>query len=639
MTFSQGHWMALEIPFPKSKKGEIESTRPTVKKFTHESDLHPYEYIYFKFDDREDLAGLYHRYTTHLDGKPDDMTLFRGVDRLKLIHSIITANEKGCGRLDMTKLLKKNCVDAYFPLHDLVELRELEKIWLLFFQAPWNQNVGAVKDYFGEKIGLYFLWIGHYTSWLAPAAFVGSLCWINVAIDDNSPDAPAMPYFAAFICIWSTLFLEYWKRKEKLYSMRWGMVGFEATEEVRPQFRGDKTISPIDGHPFIYFPTHLKNRRLVLTSSMICGLIVVVIGAIAAIFALKIVMSDDENFEIGGVQLGNIIASIINAFQIMVFNSIYGDMAFRFNNYENHRTQTEFENALIAKTFIFQFVNSFASMFYIAYMKPFADTPDRCHGSCMQELQTAVGTIFLTQVAMGNIMEVGVPSLKSWFAERLVQKDGSSQVHKASSAEVTNDAQQLLVSQETEISEVEKAFFLEEYDAILGPFGDYAELVIQFGFTTMFVAAFPLASLMSFVNNYIEIRVDGWKLCELCRRPEPRSIEDIGTWYTILEIIATICVFTNSAIVAYTGGVLVNYTWTLRAWIFALMSAGIFCAKYIIALLVPDVTPDVAIQLRRQEVIHDTVVEEIDYYSDEEDLSKFMVPPSYFVQDVDEDPL
>ena len=28
----------------------------------------------------------------------------------------------------------------------------------------------------------------------------------------------------------------------------------------------------------------------------------------------------------------------------------------------------------------------------------------------------------------------------------------------------------------------------------------------------------------------VEIRVDGWKLCQLCRRPEPRSAEDIGTW-------------------------------------------------------------------------------------------------------------
>ena len=89
---------------------------------------------------------------------------------------------------------------------------------------------------------------------------------------------------------------------------------------------------------------------------------------------------------------------------------------------------------------------------------------------------------------------------------------------------------------------------------MLGPFEDYAEMAIQFGYTTMFVAAYPLATVMSFVNNYVgkylpllyiwikkkkwtclfvEIRVDAWKLCQLSRRPEPRSVEDVGSWYVL----------------------------------------------------------------------------------------------------------
>jgi hypothetical protein len=45
------------------------------------------------------------------------------------------------------------------------------------------------------------------------------------------------------------------------------------------------------------------------------------------------------------------------------------------------------------------------------------------------------------------------------------------------------------------------------------------------------VAAFPLALLMSLVNNYIQIRVDGCKLCQQTRRPEPR-----GDWSLRLNI-------------------------------------------------------------------------------------------------------
>ena len=37
----------------------------------------------------------------------------------------------------------------------------------------------------------------------------------------------------------------------------------------------------------------------------------------------------------------------------------------------------------------------------------------------------------------------------------------------------------------------------------------------QFGYATLFVAAYPLSCVMALVNNYIEIRIDAWKLCQV----------------------------------------------------------------------------------------------------------------------------
>ena len=309
-------------------------------------------------------------------------TVFRGCDRLKLIQSILTARkfEGGC-HMDVYKLMKLNCMLGYFALHDYVELRTLEEKWLRFCQMPWNQPVDDVKDYFGEKIGLYFLWLGHYTTWLLPAAIVGFFAWINIAVKENDPNqAVIAPYFAAFMAVWATLFLEFWKRKEKTYAMRWGTVGFEEEEVTRPQFIGERRSNPINGKDYLYFPAKSQHYRLCKSSTIIAGFIVVVIGVVASIFIMRLFLSQITALVVGGVQTAAIIASMANAIQIQVMNMIYGDMAIKLNDYENHRTDTGYEDNLIAKSFVFQFVNSYAALIYIAFFKPFLVDLDPCVG-------------------------------------------------------------------------------------------------------------------------------------------------------------------------------------------------------------------------------------------------------------------
>jgi hypothetical protein len=40
--------------------------------------------------------------------------------------------------------------------------------------------------------------------------------------------------FAIFIVIWAVVMLEFWKRKEKLTVLEWGMIGYEDEEQNRP---------------------------------------------------------------------------------------------------------------------------------------------------------------------------------------------------------------------------------------------------------------------------------------------------------------------------------------------------------------------------------------------------------------------
>ena len=505
-------------------------------------------------------------------------SIFRGVDRIKLILGIIAArqHESGCN-LDIHKLVEQGCMLGFSPIHDYVELKAIEEGWLRFIQPPWRQRVDSVRDYFGEKVAMYFLFLGHYSTWLIGPGVMGFFAWLDVSAEDDNPSAPVLPYFAVFMSVWSTLMLEYWCRTEKFHAMKWGMVGFEDEEQARPQFKGGLIPSPVNGEMFLYFPRPEYIKRVFTSTTIVLGCLLVVLTVIAGIFVLKIILQSMKSLTVGGTQIGGTLVSLANAIQIQVMNMLYGSVAIALNNYENHRTNTEYEDALIAKTFIFQFVNSFSPMFYIAFVKPFIPEYDSCLISCMAELQTSLGTIFMTRLATGSITAVLVPHLNNKAREKENLEGTGFKI--------------------TDMSEVERGYMQEEYHVMLGPFADFANLTIQFGYTTMFVVAFPLATIIAFISNYIEIRIGAWKLCQLSRRPEPRSVEDIGTWYTIFQTIAFCAAIVNAGIIAFTSEIANRYTWAVRVWMFFGISLLLFSVKLLVQMIIPDVPEEVDIQV------------------------------------------
>lgn len=52
--------------------------------------------------------------------------------------------------------VNKGKIASFFPLHDTHRLKVLHDEWLDRKVLPWKQPLFKVKEYFGEKIGLYF---------------------------------------------------------------------------------------------------------------------------------------------------------------------------------------------------------------------------------------------------------------------------------------------------------------------------------------------------------------------------------------------------------------------------------------------------------------------------------------------------
>ncbi|KAJ8252006.1 hypothetical protein COCON_G00213180, partial [Conger conger] len=105
--------------------------------------------------------------------------------------------------------------------------------------------------------------------------------------------------------------------------------------------------------------------------------------------------------------------------------------------------------------------------------------------------------------------------------------------------------------------EREKKLQRYETDHFLEPFAglspEYMEMIIQFGFVTLFVASFPLAPLFALLNNIIEIRLDAKKFVSELRRPVATKAKDIGIWYNILRGIGKVAVIINAFVISFTS--------------------------------------------------------------------------------------
>jgi anoctamin-7 len=110
---------------------------------------------------------------------------------------------------------------------------------------------------------------------------------------------------------------------------------------------------------------------------------------------------------------------------------------------ENHRTESAYENNLIIKIFMFQFVNSYTSLYYVAFFKNGSrfwgesTLKDRCRfrwkdssntdyaTGCIDELTLQLAAILGTNIVIGLLNEIFVPILKR-YVKSFAWKEGKS---------------------------------------------------------------------------------------------------------------------------------------------------------------------------------------------------------------------
>ncbi|KAM7406608.1 hypothetical protein PAMP_000978 [Pampus punctatissimus] len=465
------------------------------------------------------------------------------------------------------------------------------------------QPIGLIRKYFGEKVGLYFAWLGVYTQMLIPAAIVGVIVFLYgcATVDDNIPsmeicdprnkitmcplcdracsywklvtacgtarashlfDNPATVFFSIFMALWAVLFMEHWKRRQMRLNYIWDLTGFGEEEEdhnrAEYEFRVmKKTMRQEHSTP--------KDEKVKLTCTdrlpaylttlvMMCFMITVTFAIVFGVILYRISIKAALHMSTYPAARSNIratvktTAAIINLIVIIILDEIYASIARWLTTLEVPKTDNSFEQRLIFKTFILKFVNAFTPIVYLAFFR------GRLVGRPGNYLYV-VGSYRMEECAhAGCLMELCIQLCITMLGKQLIQNNlfeiGIPKLKKL----LRRRKSELDSKQEEELN---KTLHRHEKDHILGPFvglsPEYMEMIIQFGMVTLFVASFPLAPLFALLNNIIEIRLDAKKFVTELRRPIAAKAKDIGIWYNLLRGLSKVAVIVNAFVISFTS--------------------------------------------------------------------------------------
>ncbi len=186
--------------------------------------------------------------------------------------------------------------------------------------------------------------------------------------------------------------MEYNNRRESELRYKWGMCRYRQNEIPRPTFKGTVCVSEYNGdiiedHRSIW--RYWLKVIFSLSTMVLC--IAIVITIVGVIWMLKREWKNDPGYKMA--------IGIINAIQIRVFNFLYTKLAYALNDFEQHRLVEDYYNHLVIKRIIFMVVNSFNSLFYMAfYDDSYANNEDR-----LNSLRIQLFTLFITSIILLNL--------------------------------------------------------------------------------------------------------------------------------------------------------------------------------------------------------------------------------------------
>ena len=462
---------------------------------------------------------------------------FRNIDKLRFIQRILNQIIKfsTLKKLEIFELMifKRNNKSYKNKLNEL----GLTKVYNPFDYKKCSKTINIVRNYFGETVSYYFLFIDHYSRMLLFPSIFGAFIFISYFIWNKIPlftifsDSIRMDYYdfllilnCTMFTIWLTLFIKSWAQKERIYNYIWGININQKEMKINEEFRHNSQEKLILGYfvPIEKEPYHSFKKYV--SYSVLLGMIIIVISIIYSLFRLKASLVNGNLWH--DYKISFFIACL-NGLQIKIMNFIYYYIAEYLNNWENHFSLNDKKNSFSLKLILFDFMNSYSSLFYIAFIKPYNE--GCINNNCPKEIETQMYSIFLVYLS------VFIGELIYLYIIYYYQKGKIGTLINEEKVEIQSLEHQIMISSTDNLNI------------------EYNDIINQFGFACLFSIAAPLTPLIIFLLSLVCRLTNYYKFVHLKRVEILDESKGISIYNKIIKILLFIGVMVNVAIFLFSS--------------------------------------------------------------------------------------
>ncbi|KAJ5999626.1 Acyl-CoA N-acyltransferase [Penicillium waksmanii] len=491
-------------------------------------------------------------------------------ERLRVISQMITlpTEEGGAGITPSHGEWEK--VTAVFPLHDI----ETNKKWMKEWSKKTflsDDDLDQIRNKFGESVGFYFSFLQSYFRFLAFPAIFGFSCWFFLG--------GYSIVYTIVNSLWCIIFVEYWKRQEQDLSCRWQTKGVSAVRTNRREFKPEKEVRDDSTGEMrgVFSATKRMQRQLLqIPFALLAAIALGVI--IATCFAIEIFISELYSGPLKTYLI--FIPTILVSALVPTMSAVLMSIATKLNDYENHETNDGYDAALTQKVFVINFITSYLPVFLTAFVYvPFASRivpyldvfrltvrpfVSKEHASAKRShfqidparLRNQVIYFTVTAQIVGFAMENIVPYVKQGAFRKYKAFNKKRNGRPGQNGDKESPERKPIIAYDDPIEEkeflarVRNEVELSEYEVT----DDLREMCIQFGYLALFSPVWPLVPVSFFVNNWVELRSDFFKICMEFRRPTPLRADTIGPWLDTLGFLSWVGSITSASLIYMFSG-------------------------------------------------------------------------------------